>query len=281
LKKVLQSYKSAWKFLFRHKYIVLVLYGFNLVLAILAIGPFKSYIKSVFDRSDAINTIAQQFDYSIIMDTINEYGIGIGMTLSALFGYFLLYVLWSTFATAGFLGLYQNTPSEGNSKMEIFWSSGFKYFFKFLRLNIYILIIYAILIGLMVLFFMKDGLDVFKMESEVFLIKRFWVLVVVFITSGFFISIFRDQARSNIIVSNSKFIYKENFEALKLTAKFNRILLSVINLLFLGLICVIYYTIKESGIHIIWLTFLLSQLYLILRLCHRVVRGCSFLEINQ
>lgn len=276
---VLQSYKAAWQFLIRHKWIISLLYGFNLVFALLAIGPFNSYIENVFANSDTINTLANQFDYSIIMDVVNEYGIGIGMTFSALFSYFIMYVLWSTFATAGFLGMYQKSLIKGHSKIKEFWSSGITFFFKFLRLNIYIILIYVIVIALMAVFFMKDGLDVFKMESEVALISRFWMLLFLLFVLGFFISIFRDVARSNIIISNPKYIHKTNLQSLKSTLRLRHISLSLINLIFLAIICLIFYTLK--GIEAVWLSFLISQFYLVFRLCYRVVRGCSFLEVTQ
>lgn len=275
----LQSYKAAWQFLLRHKSIILVLYSFNLVFALLAIGPFNSYVQSIFANSETINTLASRFDYNIIMDVINEYGIGIGMTLSALFSYFILYILWSTFATAGFLGMYQNSLSEGESKIKEFWPSGISYFFKFLRLNIYVLLTYAIAIALMALFFMKDGLDVFQMESEEALISRFWMLLILLLIIGFFISIFKDISRAKIITIKPNYIFKTNLNSFKSILKPKYIFLSLINLIFLGIICLIFYFLK--GAESIWLSFLLSQLYLIFRLCYRVVRGCSFLEECQ
>ena len=54
------------------------------------------------------------------------------------------------------------------------------------------------------------------------------------------------------------------------------ILLSLVNLVFLGVICIIFCFLKGS--HTVWVSFLVSQLYLVFRLCYRVVRGCSFLE---
>jgi hypothetical protein len=250
-----------------------------LVFALLAIGPFNSYIESIFANSETVNTLANQFDYSIIMDVVNEYGIGIGMTFSALFSYFIMYTLWSTFATAGFLGMYQNSLIEGRSNIKEFWPSGITYFFKFLRLNIYILVTYAIVIALMVVFFIKDGLDVFKMESELALISRFWILLILLFVLGFFISIFRDIARCNIVISNPKFIHKTNFQSFKSILRPKYISLSFINLIFLAIICLIFYNLK--GTEAVWLSFLISQLYLVFRLCYRVVRGCSFLEVAQ
>lgn|GEM_PF-1462903 len=273
---IFQSYKAAWHFLLKHKSIILVLYGFNLVFAILSIGPFKSYLETVFAKSDSINTLASRFDYNIIMDVVNEYGLGIGMTFSAFISYFIMYTLWSTFATAGFLGMYQKSLSEGHSKIKEFWSSGITFFFKFLRLNIYVLIIYAAVIALLAVFFMKDGLDVFKMESEETLVSRFWILLGLFFIIGFFISIFRDVSRSKIIILNPMYIHKTNQIAFKSIFKPKYILLSLINLFFLGIICLVFCILKGSSL--VWLAFLISQLYLLFRLCYRVVRGCSFLE---
>ena len=278
---IMQAYKSAWQFLMSHKSILLVLYFFNLVLALLAIGPIRSYMESVFSSSDAINILAERFDYNIIMDWLNQYGLGVNMSISSIFSFFILYIFWSTFATAGFLGMYQNSLSEGKSKIKVFWASGINHFFRFLRINIYILLIYAFIISLMFFFFTKDGLNVFNMESELFLIKRFWVLLTILIILGFFISIFRDIARSKSIINNPIYLFDSNISALKEVFRPSSMLLSLMNMAFLLIISAIYFLLKDAVVHSLILAFVLSQIYLLFRLCYRVVRGCSFLEMGQ
>lgn len=281
MKASIHSYKSGWQFLYANKLLVGVLYVFNIVLAFLAIGPFDAYLKSIFKNSDAINTLAQRFDYNIIMDVYNHYGFGIGVTLSSFFSYFLIYVIWSVFVSAGILGLYSATSSGEKAGLSLFWKNGIAYFFRFFRLTVYILLAYASVIALCAFYFSLGELNVFKMESEIAIIQRFWLLAILLVLLGFFISIFRDIARSQIVLNNQAFIFKSNWSAFKSIIKPRYIFLSVINLIVLGLMTLVYFGLKNLFGNSTILLIILSQAYLIFKLCYRIVRGVSFLKLKS
>lgn len=258
-----------------------MLYLFNLLLAVLAVGPLESLLSSVFDKSDTINTLAQRFDYNLVMDLYNHYGFGIGMTLSSIFSFLFCYIIWVIFASGGVLGMYHAAIEGEKTSVASFLKYGAVYFFRFFRLTFYILITYGSVLALFAYYFTKDGLDVFKMDSEIVLINRFWILCAALIVIGFFISIFRDNAKAHIVSNNSQFIFKSNLRAIKQLILPKFVLLSLLNLAMLGIVSLLYFGLKSivtpTGIMLL----LLTQFYLLIKLCYRVVREVSYLEMNR
>ncbi|NNE14457.1 MAG: hypothetical protein HKN51_05740 [Saprospiraceae bacterium] len=283
MSKVIESYKKGWQFLWNHKSVLCVIYIINLLLAYLSVGPLKNYLESAFGSSTLAKKLADKFDYTIIMDVINNYGVGVGVSLSSLFTFIFIYVFWSSFTGAGVMGLVKKRKQnpDDNFKLVQFFIEGAIYFFRFLRVSIYLLFTYAVVLFLMFKFFSKDGLSVFEFESEVFLINRFWILIILFIIIAFFGSIFRDIARSFIVIEDQPNILKSNIKALKSIVIVESIALSLINLIPLVIISALYYLLRNVLNEPFIVAFIISQIFLLFRIIYRIVRCASFLEFTD
>ena len=267
-------YTAAWKCLILNWRILFLLYMFSLGLAFLAIGPFSNLMDYVYGDSLVLGDMTSRFDYSAIADMINHYEDGVQLSISTVFSFVVIYFLWSVFYTGGLieLSMHKNTRSS----TIVFWKGGAEYFFRYLRLSVYMMVIVAIILSLIFIFFTKDGLNPLHLKSEDFLIFRFKVLVIVAVVVFFMTSIFRDIAKVIIRdMSHIPFILSSNVKALAQTFTWRYVALSLFNLLFLGLGFLLYILLK-TFMSSTWLVLILSQIFLIYRLAYRFVRLASF-----
>jgi hypothetical protein len=274
MRAIWNYYNAAWRCLLLNWRILILLYGFSVGFAFLAIGPFSNLIEYVFGDSLMLSSMTSQFDYTAIADMINHSGDGVQLSISTLLSFFLVYILWSAFYTGGIveLSMHKNTRSS----TQVFWKGGAEYFFRYLRLSVYVIVILGVIFSLMFIYFSKDGLNPLHLESEDFLIFRFKFLVAIMAFVFFITSTFRDVAK--VIIRDVKhlpIIAGTNVKALSQAFTWRFIALSLINLFFLGLGFLLYLLLKNMMSNT-WMILVLSQIFLIYRLAYRFVRLASF-----
>jgi hypothetical protein len=273
---IVTSYLTAWKFCSKQWRLLILLFVINLVTTYFILNPFGTWMESVLSKSLAAVTLSEGFDYNLIMDVLHEQGIGLKLILSNFFIVLLLLLIWSAFVSGG---LVYGFKHKSDSIVD-FWKGGALFFFKNFRLNIYVLLTYVLLIYVAYRFFAKDGLDVLTMESELFLINRFWLLFVLLIVIGFFISIWRDLARVGLAVEDVVWIKASNIGAAKKLLSPSFLILGLINLLFLVLIFLMYFSLKDLFGNMVW-SVLLAQIFMLARLSYKIVRLTSFVHLDE
>lgn len=273
----MHTYKRAVQFVLKNKSIIIFLYATNLLLALMSMGPLHSYIESVLGKSLAIEEMNQMFDYNLIMDIFNSYKIGIYPSVSAILTFLIIYIFWSVFSSAGILGLRQTNQNS----VSAFFAGAIKYFFRFLRIGIYVLIAYAICLVVAYFYFTKDSIHVLKIESEDFLIQRFWIILILLGIIGFFIGLFRDVAKANIVKTNERLIFESNLKSLKNVFKINYISLGLMHILILAIVLIVFFNIRNITCPNIIVYFAVGQIFIIVKIFLRVVRWVSFYEIDE
>lgn len=274
MKLIFNTYRLAWQCLLLNWRIVLLLYGVGLAFSFIAMGPISNLLESVFGGRLMLNDMISSFDYTSIVDMLNHHGTSVSISIKVIMSFLVIYLIWSVFYSGGIVELSCNRYAR-SSTLE-FWRGGAQYFFRYLRLSIYIILFLGILALLFGTYFTKDGLNPLQLESETFLIIRFKVLLFLLIVVLFFKSIFRDIAKVVIKhLDHHPFMFKANMISLTKTFSVSFIALSLVNLVFLGLGLLLYMLLKLVLSSLV-VAIIISQIFFIYRIAYRFVRLASF-----
>lgn len=274
MKFIFNTYRIAWQCLLLNWRILILLYAISLAFSFIALGPVSNLIESVFGDRLMLNDMIAGFDYTAIIDMINHHGTSVTISIAVIMSFLIIYFIWSVFYTGGIVEISCNRYAR-SSTLE-FWRGGAHYFFKYLRLSIYIFLFLAILGILLGIYFTKDGLNPLHLESETHLIIRFKVLLILLVVVLFFKSIYRDIAKVVIKdLDHHPFLFKANGIALVKTFTLRFISLSVLNLMFLGLGLLLYLMLKQVLSSLV-VTIIISQLFFMYQIAYRFVRLASF-----
>ena len=274
MKEVWSSYRSAWKCLLLNWRIMILLYGFTLVLSFIALGPLSNLIENTFGDSMMLSDMTSRFDYTSIVDMIHKNGSATIISISVILSFFVVYIFWSAFYTGGLIAVSKH--KNARTSTQVFWKGGGEFFFRYLRLSIYILLFTIAVTFIMFIFFSKDGLNPLRLESENFLIIRFKILLGFLLLILFFAATVRDITK--VIVKEEchvPLITHSVIEAIKRTFSLQFIVLSLLNLVFLLLGLLLYLLLKALVSAVVFLI-IISQVFLIYRLAYRFVRLASF-----
>ena len=276
MKLILTTYSEALKSVLNKKKVVVLCYVISLIIAFIASGPLSNFLSLLLEQSYTLEELLMGFDYDVVMEIVNYNGISLRMSIGAILSGFILYILWSNFSAGGFLYLEKHKTNT----LSDFWKGGAYYFFRFIRLSIYQIIMLLISLALAYLYFSKDGLNVLEMDSEVFLIGRFYFLLVILSLIVFITTIFRDLARCHIASRDEAIIFRSNLKAFKSTWKVKPILLALLNVLVLGIVLFIYQISKSAFNPYAGFLLIFTQVYLLLRIYFRAVRTLSFSHLK-
>jgi len=272
---ILQSYKRGLMCAGYNWKLIILLFLMNAGLMFLSVGPLSNLLAGVLGNSLELQQLSKGFNYTTLMDLVNNHGSATNISILALFGMFIPYALWLVFSSGGIVEVAKTYSVR--SSLFVFWQGAARYFFRFIRLTLYILVIYALLFFMAWKFFAKDGLNPLNFESENLLISRFWVLTAILLFIGFLISSYRDICKVTIGQNdNPPMFFDSTKESFKLLFSPKFLLLSLLNVFVLLLLVALYSFLKKLTGNAFWLGIVLSQLFLLFRIIYRIVRIGSF-----
>ena len=245
MREVIDIYRSALLFSIRNWKLCLLLYFVHLAFSLSVFIPFKQFTTTVLSHSNSAADLSHEFDFNIIMDIFNAHNhLLSGFTLHLIFS-LIVYLVWVSYYKGAILA----AAKSMDTKLSVFLQGGAASFFRNLRLSVYLIIIYVIVIALMYLYFAKDGLHVFDLDSEDFLVTRFYRLMSLLAVVLFFIGIWSALVRVRIQDSADSLIYNQAVFALKNILKAKTLILALFNLVVvLVLICLHGYLIASDNI---------------------------------
>ncbi len=279
MKRIIQSYFDGWNCFLRNWRVALFIFFFNIVIAFIILGPLSSALQSAFGESLSLNTLASGFDYTIIMDFARENKIGISAFLNQSLFLIMLYILFYFFINGGIAKMSIIEPSR--IRMADFLQACAEGFWRFSRLGVYVILLYGFCFWILFLYFSKDGLNPFNFDSEIILINRFWILLVLFAILTFLLSTFRDLAKLNILTHNTSWIYHSNLKAGKQVFVIRHLALSLLNVLVLIFLGFLYHMMKLTFSDYSWSAILIGQLFIFYRIGYRIIRLRSFYTIQS
>jgi hypothetical protein len=202
--KIINAYTNGFKEALRQKKIVSIIYGVTVLLALMATFPFKVVITNQFENRPQVYKLFSDFDFTAIMDLMNNYGDLIRPFITVIFWMALVYFFFSVFFTGGILRIVNERDVSPTGKQ--FFGGCAKYFWRFFRLGIYVLLIQlltALILSLGLGFFLAIFKD--SPEPKMFYIILSW-LVIQFLVFWFW-SIVSDYAKIILVKEDTKKVW--------------------------------------------------------------------------
>jgi len=279
MKQVWRTYYKAFLFALRHWRMWGLLYFFNVAYCYLAVFPVRSWLSAAFAQSTSLTRLSTEFDFNILMDLLRDNSAVFALALPLVLIALILYFLWISFFVGAVIKCYIRKQFEFHR----FFSDGFMYFFKNLRLSIYIVAFYIFLVVIGFLIYARNGFNVLNMEDETGLVFEFQLITTVIFTIAFFTGIFKEIMRVQIVRKDLRWFFRTLPHAFANMFKPDYLLLGFFNLIGLVLVVVLHYLIVRSpGLNSeLLLMLLLSQALLLLRMILKVTRLGSFYIMSE
>ncbi len=203
--KIFNAYKSGFSEAGRQKKTSLIIYLTTLLLALMAVLPFKVITTNNFNSRPIVNKLLGEFDFTVIMDLMNNHGDLIRPFFTIMFWMAAAYFLFTVFFTGGVLRIMNEKSNNPTGKQ--FFGGCAKYFLRFLRLGLYILILQlagAIFLALILAFLMAAVSE--SPEPAMATVIVIW-LILQLILFGYF-SIISDYAKIIIVKEDTKKVWR-------------------------------------------------------------------------
>ncbi len=164
---MLKDIKLGFSTGLKHWQIALLVYFFQLCLALTVGLQIFSIFESSIGNSLEINKLLQHYDYTVITDFLKVHGASITPLIGQLRWLIIVYLLFAIFIDAGLL----TAASKGKeATLSTFWQGGASYFFPFLKIAAVFFALFAgwtALIFMPTLTYMQPALDYFPNEKYV------------------------------------------------------------------------------------------------------------------
>lgn len=269
-----QAYTRAWSSLASNWKVLPLIYAGNLLIAFIAMGPLSNVVKKAIEKTSYHDAFSQGFDYTLLMDILNNYGVGVNISLTLLVSMAIPVFLWTIFCAGGITGLIHDQPQS--TSLSGFWLGGGKYFFRYLRLGLYVLGILLAVIFLLLALFFSDDMHVFALDSEAPARSKFFLCLGLFGLIGFVVGIFKELAKAKIAHHESAIISLPNSMAFLTTLRLSSLMMGLLHFLVLLLVFGIYYLIRKLCGGYLIPAIIAGQLFLLYRIAHRYVKQASF-----
>ncbi|MCX6169361.1 MAG: hypothetical protein NTX65_08475 [Ignavibacteriales bacterium] len=215
--KILKSYSRGFKEARTSTKIVFIIYGSTLLLGLIAAGAFNSQLTGMAGARMELYKLLPNFDFTVYSDFMNNYGDIIQPFITQLTWFGLFYFFFTAFFAGGILKYFEG--SSITSKAQAFFAGSTKYFFRFLRLGLYVLFFQLIVFAIIALIFSSIFTKAVDNTTEptLFVILLIWSVLHLF----FFIliSIISDYTKIILVKEDSRKVWRALITGLKFTFK--------------------------------------------------------------
>ena len=266
------DYRAGWTSLTQNWRVLPLIYGINLLMAFVAIGPLTKLLSLSLSRSPLGTQLANGFDYTLVTDLIRHGDFGLQLSVAVLGSFILIYALWAIFCQGGYMALIRYS---GSAPLTEFWKGGAYYFFRFLRLSLYV----AGLCGVFLLIlatFLRNKTNPFELNYEGTVLRQMWILLGLFLVICFLLHTVKEMAKNYIARIDHAVITTANRQALRQSASMQALGLSLINLIVLLLCTALYFGLRKICGSALLPALLIGQVFLLFRIAYKYVRLASF-----
>lgn len=264
-----------------------MLYAFNISLAFLAVLPFSGYLGKTIGQSLDLRRSLERFDFTLLGDFMNEYGQGFYALLDQTIGFVFLFFIASIFLMGGVLqSLIHSTRIFAYYD---FWKGCGQYFWRLFRLTAYFFIFQGILLALCLLLFqlIAGSLSPFDLESEVPIIRAFWIVGPIWVILSSLILLIQDYSKIKMVEKNEfwmvfpirdavSFVFSHFLKVLPLYVLYG---LTFLFVSFLYLKVVQLFQAESFGT--ILGMFVLGQLYILFRIGQKIANLAALNDLAQ
>lgn len=273
--KILNAYFIGFNSAVKLKKMATVIYPVIFLLALIIAVPFHSALLNQAGNTMELQPLLKQFNFTVYADFMNSSGKIVKALIPAAIWMGIFYSLFTVFFTGGILNVLKDESlkfSAGN-----FFSGCGKYFFRYLRMGIYLLIV-QILIGVIVFLplslILASNYETTLNEASLFYI--FVTGVIIYLLLFILVLIIGDYAKIILYNNDSKKVIKSIYSAFKFTFRhlFGIYLLYILILATPVLLFVIYFlldnTIGMVSGFTIFVMFIIQQAFIWLRVLVKV-----------
>ncbi len=273
--KILKVYAVGFTTIIKRFRLISLAYLSLLIPALMVALPFHSYFQKAMSQYISPGKLLSGFDYTAYSELMNFRGDEIKAVFSQSFWLLILYFFISIFITGAILHVLQD--KERKAKFITFLTGGSKYFWRFFRLSIIFLIIHALVALILYIPFgimVKNAFEHAATERSVFFLFLPFGIIHLFI--AIYLWVVSNYTKFIIVHKGSRLVLKSIWEALKfVSAKFlGTYGLILLLFLFPLLLMMLYYkasvNIEVTSGLLIFMVFLMQQIYLWLREATRV-----------
>ncbi len=140
--KILKAYSSGFKAALNTKKLSATIYIITIMMALILAIPFGGTIEKEAGNSMAFTNLLKDFDYTVYKDFMDQSAKAIKPYISAAIWMGIFYLIFTIFFEGGILTVLKR--KEDKFSLRFFWEAGAKYFSRFLRLAIYMIIAHAV-----------------------------------------------------------------------------------------------------------------------------------------
>jgi hypothetical protein len=242
----------------------------NFLFAKLISAPFVSLIDSASMNRVMPSRVSLTYIYDLIQNDQN-FSSHLLSILPITIG---AYLLWTIFSTGGII----NSIIHNDSKLSTFLSGGLKYFFRFLRLTIYMLFLLGLAGFISYKVVTAGEINIFQIDSEDFLIKRtIWVSICLAIVYTL-LKLWNDWLKITITRQDPRFFFKQAINSITQILNIRILGVFLVNIVIaLGLI-LLFRTIGRS---IPISAILITQVIILIRLWYKIANLSSLNNLNS
>ncbi len=274
---ILQAIQYGFSQLGQYKRIVGLMYILVFILAILVASPLQSYLTSKIGHSLMVEDLVKGFDYTVYTDFMNAYGDGISPILNQSVFIIILFLLLLIFLTGGIISTLLSYPKR--YQKALFWGKSATYFWRFLRLSFYFIILHGIILFSFSLIYLTltKGFDIAKLETDEIVFDALVYVPLGYALVSSFFFMWHDYAKIFLVELNQPLLIQPIIQSFRFVIRHFRTVYGVyiLNILLLGSIFLINHWITQAfdinTTSTIWLSFIISQLFIIARLGLKII----------
>ena len=291
--KIIKSYIAGFNKAQDSNKVVTIIYGITLLLASIVALSISTLTSSMFGSRMELYKLLPDFNFTLYSDFMNNYRDTIRFFKPMAVWFGLFYFFFTIFFTGGLLKTFE--VSLVKSKAQTFFAGCSKFFFRFLRLGICVLmiqILFACLIAIPFSIIINGAMET-KTEPGIFVIIVAWTLIQLL----FFvlITIISDYAKIIVVKEDSKKIWRSLYNGFTFTFKklHKTLVLYLLLLTFPIILIAIYFLIEElikmRSAFTVLVMFVIQQIFIWFRIFSKVwILGSeyelfnpAFTEINK
>ncbi len=278
----IQAFLKGLSTLTNSKRIWIFQYVMNFLFALLIAYPFSRLLKSTVGKSLSVEHALSGFNYTLLNDFLQNYGLGLDAIRSQGLIVFLAFFLLLVFFNAGIVHVVQRYP--GSYRFREFFSGGIEYFWRFFRLSLYFLLAYLFLAFVGFKIITLGGVSPFELENELGLISRSKIVLIVLAIVFVLLRMIQDVIKIMITKSREPIIFKPIFSGFSFFKRhfLSSLVLAVLHLILSVVFIGAYILAQKSfgnGGGIFFLVFFMGQLFALVRIALRIWRLSSVYQL--
>ena len=141
--KIINSYTTGFKAALNTKKLITTIYIITFLMTLVLAIPFGNTIQKEAGNSMAFSTLLKDFDYTVYQDFMHHSAKAIQPYISTAMWMGIFYLLFTIFFEGGILTVLKR--KEDKFTLRFFWEASAKYFSRFFRLAIYMMIAQAVI----------------------------------------------------------------------------------------------------------------------------------------